>query len=245
MDCFTARQTFRPGVGSILMRGAVDLTRVFLPGLILMGVTVSFCASIVVAYKLLPLWACFVLTPAAALASLIGAVGAVVMLKFMLMGTFRPTVKPLWCSYVWLNEVVNGLYEAVVAPMLTPLMGTPLIAPILRLLGSKIGRWVFIESTLLSEFDLVEIGDRAAVNLGCTVQTHLFEDRIMKSDRIKIGDDCSVGNMAVVLYATEMGKRSVLAPMSVLMKGERLPEGTRWIGIPTQPLTALAQPHAA
>ena len=68
----------------------------------------------------------------------------------------------------------------------------------------------------------------------------------MKTDTIKIGEECSVGNMSVVLYGTEMAPRAVLGPLSVLMKGERLPEASRWAGIPTQPDNAepQAQPVA-
>jgi acetyltransferase-like isoleucine patch superfamily enzyme len=105
----------------------------------------------------------------------------------------------------------------------------------MRMMGCDIGRWVFLETTLFSEFDLVRIGDRAALNVGSTIQPHLFEDRIMKSDSIVVGDGCSVGNMAVVLYTTEMQNGSSLGPLSVLMKGEGLPASSRWYGIPTQP----------
>jgi acetyltransferase-like isoleucine patch superfamily enzyme len=65
------------------------------------------------------------------------------------------------------------------------------------------------------------------------VQNHLFEDRIMKSSYVDIGNGCSVGNMAVVLYDTRMGERAVLGPLSLLMKGEIMPDGSRWHGIPT------------
>jgi len=135
---------------------------------------------------------------------------------------------------------VNALYEVVVAAALTPLMGTPYISPCLRAMGCKIGRWVFMETTLFSEFDLVEIGDYASLNLGSTIQTHLFEDRVMKADHLKIGEGCSVGNMTVVLYGTEMQHRSALAPLSVLMKGEVLPAFSRWSGIPTKPVETMA-----
>ena len=93
---------------------------------------------------------------------------------------------------------------------------------------------------LHSEFDLAEIGDYAAVNYGATIQTHLFEDRILKADRLKIGEGASVGNMAVVLYDTEMQLGSSIAPLSVLMKGDKLPPLTRWYGIPTQPMPDTA-----
>jgi non-ribosomal peptide synthetase-like protein len=86
---------------------------------------------------------------------------------------------------------------------------------------------------LFSEFDLVEIGDYAALNAGVVIQNHLFEDRIMKSSYLTVGERCSVGNMAVVLYDTVMEPGAVLAPLSLLMKGETMPAGSRWRGIPT------------
>jgi non-ribosomal peptide synthetase-like protein len=119
---------------------------------------------------------------------------------------------------------------------MAPLMGTPFLAAYLRLMGCKIGKWCYLGTTLFSEFDLVEIGDRACLNIGATIQTHLFEDRVFKADVIKIDDDCTVGNMAVVLYGTEMRPASNLGPLSVLMKGEMLPEGSRWHGTPCEPL---------
>ena len=120
------------------------------------------------------------------------------------MGTFEPTVHPLWCRYVWNNEIVNGTFEFIAEAVMPPLLGTPLAAACLRLMGCRIGKWVYLETTYFSEFDLVHIGDHAAINFGATIQTHLFEDRVMKADHLRIGDGASVGNMAVVLYDTEI-----------------------------------------
>src|SRR5262249_47939759 len=198
---------------------------------------VLFCAFLTLAYPVLPLLYVIALAPCVAVLLGFATVMAAAGIKMLLIGRFEPTAKPLWCSYVWLNEVVNAVYESVAAAAAAPLMGTPFLAPLLRAMGCKIGRWVFLETTLFSEFDLVEIGDDAALNLGATIQTHLFEDRVMKADYLKIGDRCSVGNMAVVLYGSEMLEGSSLGPLSVLMKGDTLPAFRRWHGIPTQPMT--------
>ncbi|MBN9290543.1 MAG: thioester reductase, partial [Hyphomicrobium denitrificans] len=130
------------------------------------------------------------------------------------------------------------------APAMAPLLGTPFLAAYLRLMGCKVGKWCYLGTTLFSEFDLVDIGDRACLNIGSTIQTHLFEDRVFKADVVRIGDGCSVANMAVVLYGTEMRDRSNLGPLSVLMKGEMLPEASRWHGTPCEPV-ALAKPRTA
>jgi hypothetical protein len=71
------------------------------------------------------------------------------------------------------------------------------------------------------------------LNAGAIIQTHLFEDRIMKSSYLKVGSETSIGNMAVALYDTEMKTGSSLGPLSLLMKGETLAPHTKWHGIPT------------
>jgi non-ribosomal peptide synthetase-like protein len=158
----------------------------------------------------------------------------VAVVKWVAMRRFEPVIKPLWCRYVWWNEVVNGAYETIGAPALAPWLGTPVFNAYLRLLGCRIGRRSYVGTTLFSEFDLVRLGDRVALNAGAVIQNHLFEDRIMKSSYLTIGDGCSVGNMAVILYDTRMEPESRVGPLSLLMKGEQIPENTEWIGVPTR-----------
>jgi non-ribosomal peptide synthetase-like protein len=102
------------------------------------------------------------------------------------------------------------------------------------MMGAKIGTRVYLGTTQFTEYDLVEIGDDVALNTDCTIQTHLFEDRVMKMSQIKIGDRCSVGAMSLVLYDTRMEDGSTLGDLSLLMKGEVLPAGSRWQGIPAR-----------
>jgi carbonic anhydrase/acetyltransferase-like protein (isoleucine patch superfamily) len=54
----------------------------------------------------------------------------------------------------------------------------------------------------------------------------------MKSSYLTIENGCSVGNMSVVLYDSRMQERATLGPLSLLMKGEVMPPGSRWHGIP-------------
>ena len=113
-------------------------------------------------------------------------------------------------------------------------LATPFISWILRIFGANIGKKAFIDTTFFSEFDLVHIGDNVSINYNSTMQTHLFEDRVMKMSYLYIDDDCSVGNSSVVLYETRMQKGSVLGNLSLLMKGETFPKWTRWNGVPAK-----------
>jgi non-ribosomal peptide synthetase-like protein len=165
------------------------------------------------------------------------ACSLVISCKWMLVGRYKPLSLPLWNNYVWRSELITGINENIAAPWLTNyFLGTPFFAWYLRCLGAKIGKRVFIDSGDITEFDLVKIDDRAALNDGCGLQTHLFEDRVMKMSRVQIGKNCVVGHSSIVLYGTQMEPGSQLHSLSLLMKGEILPAGTHWQGIPAQPL---------
>ncbi len=64
------------------------------------------------------------------------------------------------------------------------------------------------------------------------MQTHLFEDRVLKASQLRLGRDCVVGVAAVALYDSEMEDGARLDALSLLMKGETLPADTAWVGIP-------------
>ena len=69
-----------------------------------------------------------------------------------------------------------------------------------------------------------------------SLQTHLFEDRVMKMSTVTVGAGCTVGSRAVVLYDAELGAGAELDALSLAMKGEVLPAGSRWRGIPARPV---------
>jgi acetyltransferase-like isoleucine patch superfamily enzyme len=84
------------------------------------------------------------------------------------------------------------------------------------------------------EWDLVEVAAGACLNDNCVLQTHLFEDRVLKAAGLRIGQNCSLGAASIVLYGSHREDGSSLDALSLLMKGERLPRGTAWAGIPAQ-----------
>jgi len=139
---------------------------------------------------------------------------------------------------------VNALYEFLLTPLvLDALQGTPLLPWLLRRFGVRIGRGAYIHTTGFLEFDLIEIGDRVALNEDCVIQTHLFEDRVLKASKLRIGADCTVGTVSVVLYDAEMENGARLDALSLLMKGETLPAGVLWAGVPAAPQLEIQSEH--
>jgi non-ribosomal peptide synthetase-like protein len=160
---------------------------------------------------------------------------AVALLKWVIVGRYRPRVEPLWATFVRRTELITALYEnAAVPALIAQLLGTPLMRPALNLLGARVGRRVWLDTTYLTEFDLVSVGDDAVVGGFTSLQTHLFEDRVMKMSRVDISEASTVGSRTIVLYDSRIGERAVLDSLSLAMKGETLPDLTRWRGIPAR-----------
>jgi non-ribosomal peptide synthetase-like protein len=230
--------TYRPTRRLYLQRAVVDGLRILIPGYLGLLAAIAFIAVLIVNLTFLGLLPALLLAPVAGFGLGLCLVVVVAALKKAVMGTFTPQIKPLWCGYVWFNEMINGVYESVAAPVLVPLLGTPFVAPLLRLMGCRIGRHTYLATTLMSEFDLVEVGDYVALNEGVVLQTHLFEDRIFKSSVVRIGAEASIGNMTVILYDSSVEEAVTVGPLSLLVKGETLTEGSCWQGIPTERVPA-------
>ena len=92
-----------------------------------------------------------------------------------------------------------------------------------------------MDMTDITEFDCVTVGDFCALNSLCALQTHLYEDRVMKVGRVNLGRGVTVGAGSTVLYDTQVGDYAQLGPLTLVMKGESIPTNSEWIGAPAEP----------
>ena len=156
--------------------------------------------------------------------------------KWAFMGVYKPTIKPMWSWWAMRTEAVAVMYWGMAGKaLLEHLCGTPFLPLVLRLFGVKTGKGIFMDATDITEFDCVTIGDYAVINSGACLQTHLYEDRLMKVGRIKVGNDVTIGAGSTVLYGTQIGDGAIIGPLTLIMKGEDLPTRTAWVGCPAQP----------
>jgi len=157
-------------------------------------------------------------------------------LKWLAIGRYRKRSEAMWTPFVWLSEGITSLYEGMAAPnFMSYLRGTPWLPLAFRGLGCKIGRGVYMDTTDITEFDCVTIGDHSELNAGACPQTHLFEDRVMKIDQVLIGERVYMGPRSAVLYSAEVGNGARLGPLTLVMKGECIPAYSSWLGCPAAP----------
>jgi non-ribosomal peptide synthetase-like protein len=243
---FAESETYSPSVQLVRHRLAIEFVRATLPASLL-GISTYLFLWVLseLANGRDLLWPAL-LSPLIATACAAAVIGYCASVKRNLIGRYESRVEPLWSKYVRRAELVTGLYEAAAVPVgLGLLVGTPLLPPLLRWFGVSVGRRVWVGTTYITEFDLVEIGDDAAVGVEASLQTHLFEDRVMKMSKVSIGSGASVGTRAIVLYDSVINRDVALDSLSLLMKGEDLAVGTHWGGIPAQHHGDTAEDDAA
>jgi non-ribosomal peptide synthetase-like protein len=233
---FDPALTFQPSLRRRFARGGVEGLRIVMPMAIVIAV------GYVTVTLVMPMAAQghFLQTGLAlGLAGFLYGIGSfifVALIKWLTVGRYRTRAVPMWTAFVWASEAVTNLYESIAVPnFVVFLRGTPMLPPCLRLLGCKTGKGIYMDTTELTEFDCVSIGDYASLNGLCGPQTHLFEDRIMKVGEVSIGRGVTVGARSIILYNAKIGDGVSLGPLTLVLKGEDIPMGTRWIGSPAQP----------
>ncbi|MGI5424757.1 Pls/PosA family non-ribosomal peptide synthetase [Streptomyces sp. CA-179760] len=222
-------RTYEPPARLLWARGLVELCRivpVFCSAALAVGTAAALCALGVWA----PLLSGLVLLGAGCAAGLVSIVA-----KWLLVGRHRRAEHPLWSSFVWRNELADTFVEVLAVPWLAGAVpGTPLLSAWLRGLGAHIGRGVWVESYWLPETDLVTLGDAATVNRGCVLQTHLFHDRILRTDTVVLREGATLGPGGIILPGSAVGARATLGPASLVMAAESVPDDTRWLGNPIE-----------
>ncbi|MGY4980201.1 Pls/PosA family non-ribosomal peptide synthetase [Streptomyces sp. 900105755] len=222
-------RTYEPPVRLLWARALVETCRIVpvLCSVALAGLTVAaLCALGAWA----PLLSGPVLLGAGAVAGLVS-----VLAKWALVGRHRSGEHPLWSSFVWRNELADTFVEVLAVPWLAgSVPGTPVLTAWLRGLGARIGRGVWVESYWLPETDLVTLEDAATVNRGCVLQTHLFHDRILRTDTVVLREGATLGPGGIVLPGSTIGARTTLGPASLVMAAESVPDDTRWLGNPIE-----------
>ena len=233
---FPEHLTYRPSPFRRLARGLIEAFRIVAPHAIVISVGYTIVLNI------MPLasdgqWGAVILyLTGAGLFYGIGAFFFIAAIKWALMQRYCKCSVPMWTPFVWLSEGVTNLYEGIAVPnFLRYLRGTPLLPVALNFLGCRIGKGVYLDTTDITEFDCVTIGDYSELNALACPQTHLFEDRVMKVDHITIGKRVYMGPRSAVLYSAVVADNAKLGALTLVMKGEFIPAASSWKGCPAAP----------
>ena len=111
---------------------------------------------------------------------------------------------------------------------------TPLLPLYHRLMGARIGRRVQINTAVVADQNLIEIGDDTVIGGDVTLVCHSAERGHLLTAPVRIGRGVTVGLMAVVFPGCTIGDGAVISAGSVLSKGSRVGPGEIWAGVPAR-----------
>lgn len=132
-----------------------------------------------------------------------------------------------WASY-------NALILLVRYTCINFLRVTPFINIFHSLMGMRIGKRVQINSGILADSNLIEIGDDTVIGGDVTLIAHSAERGELVTERVRIGSNVTVGLMSVIMPGCEIGDGAVVAANAVLGKGTKILPGEIWGGVPAR-----------
>ena len=233
---FPESLTYHPSFIRRIGRGLIEAYRIVTPHAVVIAVGYTVVLN-AMPYAEADQW--WVVALHLIIAGLLYGVGGfifIALLKWLFIFRYSKRSQPMWTLFVWTSEGITNLYEGLVVPnFMRYLRGTPWLPIAFNLLGCHIGRGVYLDTTDITEFDCVSIGDYSELNAMVSPQTHLFEDRIMKIDYINIGKRVCMGARSTVLYSAFVADNVKLGPLTLVMKGESIPANSRWWGCPAMP----------
>jgi non-ribosomal peptide synthetase-like protein len=228
-------RTYHPSRRLRVSRGFVEALRV-LPLIVLAELWLAVVVVLEVLVDRAGWWAAAVLSGVVMIVAGAFAAGVTTLAKWLLVGRLTRSEHPLWSWFVWLNELADTFVEVIAAPWFArAATGTPVLNLWLRTMGARVGKGVWCETYWLPEADLVHLHDGATINAGCVVQTHLFHDRVLSMDTVTLRAGATLGPNSVILPAAVLGRDATVGPVSLVMRGESVPDKTRWIGNPIAP----------
>ncbi len=227
--------THDPTWDRLLTRVVFESVRLVLP-LVPLALAWSWFRAVPSWRDALPLPAFLLLALPASLVALGAALlSLVVLVKWFVMGPIREGRHALWSCWCCRWDVLFEVWAAWAVPVVAAFEGTPFLAFWLRAMGCRVGRGVVFGGPFLQvvDPDMLEVGDGATVS--CHLQSHSFEDRVLKLAPVRIRAGADVGRGAVLLYGADIGEGAAVAENSVVMKRERLLPQVGYVGCPTRP----------
>jgi acetyltransferase-like isoleucine patch superfamily enzyme len=141
-----------------------------------------------------------------------------------------------WPLLRWVRYVASNHLARVIAGTL--LRGTPLWTLHLRLNGARLGRRVYVNSLSINDYNLLECGDDVVIGGAVHLSGHTVEAGIVKTARVRLGSDVTLGLGSVIEIGVEIGAHAQVGALSFVPKYAKLEGGRVYAGTPAVPIAA-------
>ena len=115
----------------------------------------------------------------------------------------------------------------------THFIPVPLLRLIYLALGARLGENTYSAGVLLDP-PLTQVGDNCIIGHDATLFCHAIEGQSFALFRIKIGNDVTIGAMAIIMAGVEIADGAIISAGSVVTKNTKIGENEVWGGIPAK-----------
>ncbi len=112
----------------------------------------------------------------------------------------------------------------------------------LRLNGARIGRRVYVNTTFVSDHNLLEFGDDVVIGGDAHVSGHTVEGGVVKTASVRLGRNVTIGLNSVIDIDIEIGDDCQVGALTLVPKHSRLVSGGVYAGIPARRINQLSSP---
>ena len=114
--------------------------------------------------------------------------------------------------------------------------GSPFWTAYLRLNGARMGRGVYINTVHISDHNLLDFGDGVIIGSEVHVSGHTVEGGVVKTGRVRLGDQVTVGLGATIEIGVVAGDACQIGALSFVPKHSTLDGGAVYVGAPVRRL---------
>ena len=139
-----------------------------------------------------------------------------------------------WALLRWVRFGASIHLVRVIAGTLV--RGTPFWTNHLRLSGARLGKRVYVNSLSVSDYNLIECGDDVVIGGGVHLSGHTVEAGVVKTARVRLGNNVTIGLGSVIEIGVEIGSNSQVGALSFVPKYAKLKGGVVYVGSPAMPL---------
>lgn len=130
----------------------------------------------------------------------------------------------------WL--IYSGLHVILLNLVLPYVSGTIFAKIFYRILGCKIGKNVFINTTGLHDAYLLEIDDNVVIGGGANISCHIFEGNKLILNHIKIGSNTLISADSYIMPGAEIGKNCNIGIKAYVRKNKKIEDNSIIMAIP-------------
>ena len=158
------------------------------------------------------------------------------LLNLILGGRLKPFKGPAvslkclpWYIHASLTLVVRYTFLEIITP-------TPFSQIYYRLMGMKIGRNVWINTSAIADPSLIEFEDRVTIGGSASIMAHHAQGGNIVVEPVKICHGATIGMRAIIMGGVEVGPKAKVLAGSFVLPNSKIPAGETWGGIPARKL---------